>query len=99
MITAIYTAYRFALSKKEAIKHAGLVPDICLREGRLSGVGAQPLPFLAFRWKQPTKATALYFPGWIIDAEIEAKVWPLNVEKELPLQPDSPELAQLKKLQ
>ena len=87
---------------EEAIDQASLVASIITRPaGFLYGLAARYLPFLGFKRIRPTKTTALYLPGWIIDAEVEAKakVWGASPELEDALQSDSPILAQLRNSQ
>ena len=51
-------------------------------EKPLSGFGARFLPFLGFKGLQPKATAAVYLPGWIIDAEVWAKVWLTNGEND-----------------
>ncbi|KAJ7284956.1 hypothetical protein C8J57DRAFT_1289983 [Mycena rebaudengoi] len=69
-------AYPFKISTAEAILQLG--PYASIFHGgaglAISAAAARFLPFLGFRPPQPLKIVPVYFPAWIIDAEVAASV-------------------------
>ncbi|KAJ6619715.1 hypothetical protein B0H10DRAFT_2024587 [Mycena sp. CBHHK59/15] len=70
-------AYPFKLSTSEAIVQLAPYGSLFSPDSpgaHLSSLGARFLPFLGFQPQQPIKIVPVYFPAWLIDAEVEAKV-------------------------
>ncbi|KAF5381989.1 hypothetical protein D9615_004327 [Tricholomella constricta] len=75
-------AFPFQLSPEDAIvqmaPHASMV---CLGKELLGSIGARFLPGFGFEPLRPVRITPVYFPGWIIDAEVSAEVSYENVQR------------------
>ncbi|KAJ3551267.1 hypothetical protein NM688_g4801 [Phlebia brevispora] len=70
-------AYPFAFDQEEAIRvaawsrfHAWPWPTEFFR-----AAAVRFLPWLGVRPEQPSKITAVYIPGWIIDADVGVEMW------------------------
>ncbi|KAH7927934.1 hypothetical protein BV22DRAFT_1193229 [Leucogyrophana mollusca] len=69
-------AFPFAFSKDDAITHvAPAASSLTVFKGFISSVCAKYFPASGFKPIQPDRIQAIYYPAWIVDAEVEAKVW------------------------
>ena len=74
--TASKTAFPFAISKEDAITRLGPFTSFqAAGKGLLGSLGARYLPGFGFKSFEPVQSQAAYLPVWMIDAEVEAKVW------------------------
>ncbi|TFK72903.1 hypothetical protein BDN72DRAFT_791692 [Pluteus cervinus] len=68
-------ALPFALSANDAIVQMGPYASMVSMFTEIIGsLGARYLPGLGFEPFKPTRITPVYFPAWIIDAEVQANV-------------------------
>ncbi|CAL1716729.1 unnamed protein product [Somion occarium] len=69
-------AYPFAVSLDETINYMGINASLyCGGRNIASSLAARFLPGFGFKPIQPARTIAVYLPTWIIDAELDAKVW------------------------
>ncbi|PFH52962.1 hypothetical protein AMATHDRAFT_45869 [Amanita thiersii Skay4041] len=68
-------AFPFQLSPEDAILHiAPFASPFFMFNKFLGSLGARYLPGFGFEPLRPTRITPVYFPAWIIDAEVQASV-------------------------
>lgn len=68
-------AYPFQLSPEEAlVQLAPYASALCLFKDLLGSLGARLLPGFGFKPVQPLRITPVYFPAWIVDAEVQVDV-------------------------
>ncbi|KAF8656829.1 hypothetical protein AX16_002377 [Volvariella volvacea WC 439] len=68
-------AFPFAISPQDAIVQLGPFASVtCMFNGLLGSLGARFLPGFGFEPLKPVRITPVYFPAWIIDAEVQASV-------------------------
>lgn len=68
-------AFRFAISQQEAIVQMAPFASLLLVFKQLFGsVGARLLPGFGFEPVLPKWIAPVYFPAWVIDAELEASI-------------------------
>lgn len=73
MLTDGTSAYPFCISPEDAIVQlAPYASFICLFEQFFGSLGARFLPGVGFKPLLPVQITPVYFPGWLIDAEVSA---------------------------
>ncbi|PPQ68669.1 hypothetical protein CVT25_012323 [Psilocybe cyanescens] len=71
----IFAAYPFEVSPEEALRQIGGWAGTfssTTPSGLISSVLATTIPFLEYQ--RPIKMSAVYFPAWILNAELEAKL-------------------------
>ena len=71
--------YPFAFDKEEAIKRASLATSIICPAEFVKSLCAY---FLGTTPIQPLQVAAVYLPGWIIDAQVQARIWNKKGEEE-----------------
>ena len=71
-----FAALTFAFTAEDAIVRLSLTAS-ARNVGRnwLGSLGASYFPSLGFDPVRPTRIQAVYVPGWIVDADVEAQVW------------------------
>lgn len=71
----IHIAYPFQLSPEDAIVQlAPYASLLCLFKDFLGSLGARYLPGFGFEPIRPIRMTPVYFPAWIVDAEVQVDV-------------------------
>ncbi|KAG6908329.1 hypothetical protein DXG01_005240 [Tephrocybe rancida] len=68
-------AFPFEISPEDAITEmAPYASSICLFKELIGSLGARFIPGFGFKPLRPVRITPVYFPGWIIDAEVSVDV-------------------------